>query len=143
MQLANLIKSRKDVIPVRKGFIQQRKELIKDLFEDVEVYAKTNIELLKLKTTAKVANVVSSLMAQIAVVGLAFFFITMINIGVAFWIGDAMGRTHFGFFVVAGFYALSAIVVFMFRGSLIKTPISNTIIKQSFKDKSNVQNQSN
>jgi|SRR5687767_1469274 len=143
MQLANLIKSRKEIIPERKGFIQERKELIKDLFENVEEYTKTNIELVKLKATAKVSNVVSSLLAQIAVVALAFFFITMINIGIAFWIGDAMGRTHLGFFVVAGFYALSAIVVYMFRVSLIKTPISNTIIKQALKDKSHVESQSN
>lgn len=143
MQIANLIEEGKEIIEEGKEVIQERKEIIEDLFERVEEYAKTNVELVKLKATDKAAEVVSSLVAQIAVVVLAFFFILMINIGIAFWIGDAMGRTHYGFFVVAGFYALITIVLFIFRNDLIKTPISNSIIEQVLKDKSHVKSQSN
>lgn len=150
MPIANLIENGKRIIGEEKGeireniqeTIQEKKELIEDLFEKVEEYAKTNVELIKLKATDKVADIVGSLVAKIAIVILAFFFILMINIAIAFWIGNAMGKTHYGFFVVAGFYALITIVLFIFQDKFIKSPINNSIIEQVLKVKSHEQNKS-
>jgi len=113
--------------------LEERKEIIEDLFEKAEEYVKTNIQLAKLKATDKVAEIVGSLVTQIAIVVLAFFFLLMVNIGIAFWLGTVLGQTYYGFLIVAGFYALLAILVYAFRKTIIKTPISNSIISQILK----------
>lgn len=129
----DLIQKGKDVIDNGKEVIEDRKELIEDLFDKVEEYVKTNIELVKLKATDKVADMVGAIITQITLVILAFFFLLMLNIGIAFWLGTLMGATHYGFMVVAGFYALLVGVLFAFRKSILKTPISNAIISQILK----------
>jgi len=134
MQAAKeLIEKGKEIIEDGKEIIEERKELIEDLFEKAEEYVKTNIQLAKLKATDKVAEVVGSLVTQLALVVFGFFFLLMLNFGIAFWLGSIMGATHYGFMIVAGFYALVGILIFVFRKTIIKTPISNSIISQILK----------
>lgn len=130
-----LIEDGKEVIENGQEVIEERKELIEDLFEKAEEYVKTNIEIAKLKATDKVAEIVSSLIAQIAVVVLGFFFLLMINIGIAFWLGNVMGATHYGFMVVAGFYALLVLVLVLFRNNIVKAPVNDLIINQMLNKK--------
>ena len=134
MQVAKgLIEDGKEVVENTKEIIEERKELIEDLFEKAEEYVKTNVQLAKLKATDKIADMVGSLIAKSALVILVFFFMLMINIGIAFWLGTVMGKTHYGFMIVAGFYLILAILVLTFQKTLIKEPISNSIISQILK----------
>jgi hypothetical protein len=48
-----------------------------------------------------------------------------------------------GFFLVSGFYFIVAIVVYLFRKSLIKIPIDNLIVSKLLKDKIIAENESN
>ncbi len=114
-------------------FIEDRQELIEDLFEKAEVYLKTNVDLFKLKAVDRFAEVVSSLVANMTVLILFLFFLVMINVGIALWLGQMMRQSHHGFFVVAGFYAVLTLIIFLFRKSFIKSPISNSIISQMLK----------
>ncbi|HUR30402.1 MAG TPA: phage holin family protein [Saprospiraceae bacterium] len=112
---------------------EDRKEIVEDLFEKAEAYFKTNIELAKLKLTDKVADVVGALVTQIAIILVIFFFFLMINMGIAFWLGTIVGTTHVGFIIVAGFYLLVCLLLFAFRKTILKNPISNSIISQILK----------
>jgi hypothetical protein len=113
--------------------LEERKELIEELFEKTEEYVKTNIQLAKYKAADKTGEIVGSLVAKATMVILGFFFLLMINIGIAFWLGQVLGRDHYGFMIVAGFYALLTLLVYIFRKAIIQTPISNTIITQILK----------
>ena len=100
------------------------------LLEKAENYSKTTIELFKLHAIDKSADVLSSLVSRIAVLMAVALFILIINIGIALWIGKLLGESYYGFFVIGGFYALIAILLYTFEHQLIKTPVSNSIIKQ-------------
>ena len=115
------------------GPIEDRKELIEDLFEKAEAYAKTNFELFKVKTVDKLAVVVASLISRLIVLVVFSFFFLMINIGLAIWIGESMGHVYYGFFIIAGLYALISILLFALRDPIIKNPIINSIISQVLK----------
>jgi hypothetical protein len=128
-----LIEKGSEIIENSKEVIEERKELVEDLFEKAEEYVKTNIQLAKLKATDKVADVVGSVVTQLSLVIFGFFFLLMLNIGIAFWLGDVLGQIFLGFLIVSGFYALLGVLVFAFRKSIIKTPISNAIISQILK----------
>jgi len=101
------------------------------LAECAEQYGKTSIELYRLKAIDKSADVVSSLAAKLAVIVFFTLFFLILNIGIALWIGDLLGKTYFGFFIVAGFYAFVGVILYGFRNKWIKTPVRNSIITQA------------
>ena len=103
------------------------------LFQKAEDYSKTTIELLKLKAIGKTADVVSSLVSQLIIGIILLMFLLFINIGFALWIGSVMGKSYYGFIIVAGVYAFIGLVIYSFRNKLIKTPVSNSLIKQMLK----------
>jgi hypothetical protein len=113
--------------------LEDRKELVEDLFEKAEAYAKTSFEIYKLKTVDKMAAVVASLVTRLVVILFLSFFFLMINIGLAIWLGESMGHVYHGFFIVSGLYAIIAICLYVFRDTIIKNPIINSIISQVLK----------
>ena len=108
-----------------------QKNLIDPLLERVETYTKTSFELVKLKALAKTADVTSTLFSRSIFILLVSVFAFTINIAVALWIGDLLGKNYYGFLIVSAFYALASIILLIVHPS-IKTRINNTIIKQLF-----------
>lgn len=108
---------------------------IEALFEKAEDYSKTTLELFKLNAIDKTAEIVSSLAVRLAILLAVVLFVLVFNIGVALWIGELLGKTYYGFFVVAGIYALITILLYLFRNRWIRYPVSNAIITQMLKKK--------
>lgn len=106
---------------------------IATLIERAEDYGKTTFELFMLHTIDKSADVVSSIASRLAMLMAVALSILIINIGIALWIGKLLGSAYYGFFVIGGFYALFAMLLYFFRQQWIKTPISNCIIIQMLK----------
>jgi hypothetical protein len=101
---------------------------IEALLEKAENYTRTSIELAKLQAIDKGADIVSSAVAGIAIAVVVGTSLMLLNIGVAFWVGEQLGATYYGFFAVAGFYLIVALLLFSFRNQWIKLPISDRII---------------
>jgi len=108
---------------------------IKELIDRVEDYSKTTAELVKLTAIDKSAEIISSLTVQIIVFMCVAMFAFIVNIGIAMWLGELIGRPYCGFFIVAGFNALIATLFYFFRQQWIKVPVSNLIIKQMLNKK--------
>jgi hypothetical protein len=108
-----------------------------NLYEKAENYTKTSLELLKLKTVSSVADVVSTLASKIAVGVVVAFFTLFLNIGISLWVGKELGEYYYGFFIMALFYLIVAIVIHKTHHKLIKTPIGNTIISSILKETKN------
>lgn len=115
------------------SLVEDRKELVEVLFEKAEAYAKTNIELYKLRTVDKLAVVIASLVSRILVIIIFSFFFLMLNVGIAIWLGESMGHLYYGFFIVSGLYAVIALLLFALRNTIIKHPIINSMISQVLK----------
>jgi Putative Actinobacterial Holin-X, holin superfamily III len=106
---------------------------IENLISKAGDVAETKVELWKLRAAGKISETVSSLISVMAIVILIVTAITILSIGVAFWIGSEMGKTSYGFFIVSGFYVLVGLVVYLFRRNWIKRPLSNLIIDKIIK----------
>ena len=104
--------------------------LAETMFEKVEAYAKTTIELTKLKAVETSAKVVTSIVSRVSVVVIFSLFVLVLNIGIALLLGDLLGKTYYGFFIVAAFYLLAGILLHYYMHKWIKKPISEMIIKQ-------------
>jgi len=106
---------------------------IKVLIDKSKDYLDTKIELARLKTIDKSADVLSSTVVMIAVILFSFMMVLFLSIGIAMLIGKSLGAYHYGFFIVGGFYALVLAVIYFQRGKWIKTPIANGLINKMLK----------
>jgi hypothetical protein len=104
---------------------------IESLFERIEAYSKTTYELSKLKLLETATIVVTALVPRLSVIVMISLFALVFNIGIALFLGELLGKSYYGFFIVAGFYLVVGIALHFFLQKWIKKPISNLIIRQA------------
>ena len=107
--------------------------LLEPLFERVKAYCKTTIELTKLKFLETTTNIVTSLVPRIGVIMMILLFALILNIGIALFLGELLGKSYYGFFIIAAFYLIAGIVLHFLLHKWIKKPVSDLIIKQALK----------
>lgn len=114
--------------------MEEQSELIDELIEKGHRYGQTTLQLLKLKTLDKTADVLSNLVSWLPVLIAGTLFFLILNFGIAIWLGELMGHGFFGFFAVAGFYLVLTLLFWAFRKPLIKYPLDNSIINEVLKE---------
>jgi hypothetical protein len=113
--------------------MEDNTKLIESLLERTAEYGQASFELVKLKALDKTSDAVSSLVPHTVVLVLAALFMLFLNLGLAFWLGEILGRIFYGFFVVAAFYGIAGIVLHFFMHERIKKLIGNYFIKRVLK----------
>ena len=105
--------------------------LIESLFEKLEVYGKTTYELSKLKALKTATVVITSLVSRLSVVLMIAMFALVLNIGIAFYLGELLGKIYYGFFIVAAFYLVGGLVLHLFLHRWIRKPLTDLIVTQA------------
>ncbi|MCX6320541.1 MAG: hypothetical protein NTX93_01885 [Bacteroidia bacterium] len=113
--------------------MEDNKKSVELLLEKATEYGKTSFELVKLKVLDKTSDVVSTFIPHSVVIVLIGSFTLFLNLGLAFWLGEILGKIFYGFFVVAGFYVITGIVVHFFMHKWLKKVVGNYFIKQVLK----------
>jgi hypothetical protein len=113
--------------------MEENQNSLESLFERATEYGKTSIELAKLKVIDKITDLVSSLVPNSVVFILIMVFVLFFNIGLAFWLGEIIGKTYYGFLIVAGFYGIAGVFVHFFMHKRLKKITGNYLIKQILK----------
>ncbi|MEX0635998.1 MAG: phage holin family protein [Ferruginibacter sp.] len=108
----------------------QQSENIEGLFEKAKDYVETRLELFKLKTALTTSEVVAELVGRIVLILFITIVVVLLNIGMALWLGEVLGKNYYGFLILAGFYSLLSVILYIFRKKWIKSPVSNAIIKK-------------
>ena len=103
---------------------------ITTLVEKAGDYAKTSIDLLKLQAIGKSSDILSSFASRLVVAIAVSMFALTITIGLALWIGKLLGEYYFGFFIMAGTYAIIGSLIYSFKNKWIKEPVRNALIIQ-------------
>jgi len=106
---------------------------IEALYERVETYIKTTVELSKLKLLELTTNIATSLLARVGVIIMISLFALLLTIGLALFLGELLGKSYYGFFIVAAIYLIIGIVFHFFLQKWIRKPVSDLIIKQALK----------
>lgn len=110
--------------------MEEKANSIETLFERVVAYGNTSITLLKLQTLDKSSDVVSTLVPRLCILIVTAMFILILSIGTALWLSDLLGKSYEGFFIVAGFYLIVALVLFSVR-KWIKKRIGNLVVTEA------------
>jgi len=105
--------------------------IIETLFEKAEAYTKTTYELSKLKSLETSTRVATSLISRLSVIIMLSLFALVLNIGIALLLGEMLGKSYYGFFIVAAFYLVAGIVLHFFLLKWIKKPLSDLMITQA------------
>jgi hypothetical protein len=109
--------------------MEEKENLLENLFEKAEEYGKVSFELLKLKTIDKTSEVVSSLLSGIIIMMFFCMFFVLLNLGIALWIGEALGKIWYGFMILAAFYGIITIILNYFVRDKMKRFFSSFFIR--------------
>jgi hypothetical protein len=107
---------------------------IESLIEKTELYSRTSYELAKLKALETTTDVVTTMISRISVIALASLSLLVFNVGLALLLGDLLGKTYYGFFIVGAFYLVAAVFAHFFFSHWIKKPFSDLIITQALQE---------
>jgi uncharacterized membrane protein YqjE len=110
----------------------EKKKKIESLADQVKEYVNTRVELTKLSLAEKTSLLIGNLIAVTIVVLLFLFVIVFGSIAGAWALSDWIGKPYSGFLIVAGFYLLLGIIVWLTRGRFIRFPVMNAILKQLY-----------
>lgn len=106
------------------------------LYKKAKDYADINIELIKLNSIDKIADVLSSLVSRIVLFMFIVMFVLLLNIALSLYLGELLGKTYLGYLVVAVIYFLLIIIINVNKDRIIKIPITNLVIAKLLKSKS-------
>lgn len=114
--------------------LENEKTHAENIVAHTKDYINTKIDILKLTAVDKGSNAISSAAVYIGLAVISFFFLIMLSIGAALAISDALDKSYAGFLIIAGFYLLLGVLLFVMQDKWVKTPIVNAIIKSIFKE---------
>lgn len=95
-------------------------------------YAKLQLDYLRLETAEKMAKAASSLVSTLAVAALGLLALMMLTLAAGFYLGKLWDSYPLAFLAVAGFYALLALLVLVFKKQLLTNPLLTTFIRSFF-----------
>ena len=101
-----------------------------DLIKD---YAEKKIELVKLDATEKSLKIIGVSVPVMIISVFAIFFIFLLNVSLGLFLGNWLQNFAYGFLILAGFYLLLILLVFLMR-NYIKKIITNKAIETLFND---------
>ena len=118
---------------IKNEAMKENENIVESLIERTTEYAKSSLELIKLKALDKTSEVVSSFVPNSISAVLIISFMLFISAGLALWLGEILGKTYYGLFVVAAFYGIAGIFFHFVLHKWVKRIVCNNFIKQVLK----------
>lgn len=106
---------------------------IEEITTNLKQYVDLQYQSVVLKVSGKTSTIGARLIVFAMVCSVFFLFVLFFSMTIGFYLATLMGSREKGFLVVAGFYLVLGIILFIFRESLMK-PLRNSLIKQIFKE---------
>lgn len=102
---------------------------IEQIGELIKSWAENRIEVTKLRFKSINIKVLTTLL-KILIPGLCLLLMLIFaSAGMVWVLNESLKSTYAGYFIVAVFYLLLAIVIYIFRQEWIVRPLSNVLIK--------------
>jgi hypothetical protein len=101
----------------------------------IKEYVRIRKELVILTAVEKGSQLFANLLTAILVVLFTVLTVLFGSLALGFYLSEIMGNTYSGFLIVAGFYLLIVLIVYLTKDKYLEKRIINNIIKKFFKDK--------
>ncbi|MBK0383414.1 phage holin family protein [Pedobacter sp. SD-b] len=106
-----------------------------ELYNKIKDYVTTVIELNKLKVINSVVTQVGSLVSIVVFLIVCLFFLVFLSIGISVYLCRVLDSDFAGYFIVALFYLIVALMILIGRNKIIAYPLANKLVKIIFEDK--------
>jgi hypothetical protein len=113
--------------------MEQKPNPLEALIDAVTDYGKVSYELVKLRIVDKLTDLISSFVPLSVFILLLTSFLLFLNIGIALWLGDVLGKAWYGFMIIAGFYLVAGLIIYFFLNKPIKRAVGNHFIRTILK----------
>jgi len=113
--------------------MQEQRHDIDALLSDAGDYLETRTNLWKLKAIESLADVSGELVSGLGMISIVLFVVMLFSIGFALLIGDWLGKSFYGFFIIGGAWFIFGLICFIRRGSWLKDPFGNMLIRKILK----------
>lgn len=105
-------------------------KVFESLLERATEFGKTSYQLAKLKSVDKISTVISRIIVSTLFFTIFFTVLLFANLGLAFFLGEILGNSYYGFFIIGAFYFLFGILGFILFHKIILRSVGNYIINQ-------------
>ncbi len=107
---------------------------LKAALDEAKVYIDLQIKLNKAVIAKKAEEFSSNLFLGLIFLFVTAFLMLFITLGFVSWYADNYGDQYVGYLIAAGFYLLVALIVYLFRGALVESPLRKLINKSVLDD---------
>jgi xanthosine utilization system XapX-like protein len=105
---------------------------VEELASHINEYVNIRVDTAKLEVAEKTSSVLANLIAGL-IVGVVFLlFFLFVNFSIAYALAGWLGKTWAGFLIVAGFYLLMGLTVWVTRQRILQIPIMKGITNLLF-----------
>ncbi len=111
------------------------KSPVETLVDDVKEYIGINAELYKLQAAEKSAQLVSSFVINLTMIGIVCFILFFAGIALSIRLGTLFGELYLGFLAVAGIFVLTGVVVLATKEIWLRTKVMDSFITSLFSEK--------
>jgi len=105
---------------------------LEELTENLKSYINTNLELIKYQAIERSTVIIADMLSTLLVGLFLLFFLFFISLWACFYVSAYMGDHYSGIAVVAGFYLLIGLILYMVRKKLLIKPFRNKIVSNIF-----------
>lgn len=115
-----------------KTKVEDIKTVTENLSEHAAEYVETYVKLALVNVTQKATGVATVSLAAILLTFFCMFVLLFSGVGMAVWIGEELQNMKTGYFCVAGFYLVCAILFILIRKTLIFPFVRDHIIRKVY-----------
>lgn len=107
--------------------METKLSLVEPMLERVKEYGKTSLELFRLKSLGKTADILSIVTSRLLLLFFGLIFLTTLNIALGLWLGELMGKSYYGFLLLSLVYGIVAVFIY-YKHPTIKAKVNDKII---------------
>jgi len=108
------------------------KESASDLVDHVTDFLETYYQYIAINVAQKSINLASGAINFVILIFLCLLIVSFTGFGLAWWLGDVINSRTGGFFIVAGFYLLVAVLLIVMRKKVIFPFLRNIITRKIY-----------
>jgi len=102
---------------------------IEELTESIKSYLNTNFELFKYQGIERSSVIIADLVSKLLVGLILLFFVFFTSLWACFYLSAYFGDNYSGIAIVAGFYLLLGLIIYLVRKKLVVKPLRDKIIR--------------
>lgn len=115
-----------------KTQVEEMKHVAETLAEHVGEYVETYVKLAVVNATQKTTGLATVSLTAILLSFFCMFVLLFAGVGTAVWVGEELQDLKAGYFIVAGFYLLCALLFVLLRKKLIFPIVRDHIIRKVY-----------